>query len=465
MLLVKPLWGALPPAKGPALWKPQFCAKMGQNSSLLVYENGYYNTWLQYRCPLFGAPHRLSPKLAPGGNVSHIYPNNLKNRILDEEKAPGFDRSKTGQFCNMGLFRSLKKREISPSSTTDSSGCQDIFSLESYDYEVPDELIARYPSERREEARLLLVDRKSGAIEEARVADLPEILTPSDLLVFNDTKVLHALLVGRLSSQRQVECLLCRKEKCRTWLVMVKQAHRLKIGDRIDFSNGVVGTVVGKSSEGFQAIEFSEELTPALLEQVGRVPLPPYMKRKAEEAFDAKRYQTVYAEKYGAVAAPTAGLHFSESVLEQFIARGIEKTFVTLHVGAGTFLPIRVDDIRLHKMHSEMYEVSSESAQKLNADVSKRRIAIGTTALRTLETVAMPSGEILPGTGVTDIYIQPGYVFKAVDALFTNFHTPKSSLLVLVSAFMGYDLMKEVYAKAIEKQFRLFSYGDAMLIM
>ena len=342
---------------------------------------------------------------------------------------------------------------------------KDLFSLSSYSYHVPEELIARYPLERRESSRLLLVDRKSGRIEEMRVTDLPGLLSSKDLLIFNNTKVLHALLVGQLSSTKEIECLLCTREGPRTWLVMVKGAKRLIRGTKIAFPNDIEGVVVAEREGGFRLIEFSSELSPELLEKIGQVPLPPYMRRKAEEAIDAPRYQTIYAEHYGAVAAPTAGLHFSEELFQALDEKGVSRAQVTLHVGAGTFVPIRADDIRQHTMHSEVYEVGEIAAEMLNELPRRRRIAVGTTSLRTLETVSLPDGTIVKGEGSTNVYIWPGYSFKAVDALFTNFHTPKSSLLVLVSAFMGYDLMMEAYAKAVEKEFRLFSYGDAMLIV
>ncbi len=343
---------------------------------------------------------------------------------------------------------------------------KDIFSIESYSYDVPEELIAKFPCENREESRLLIIDKKSGRIDEARVTDLPEFLSASDVLIFNDTKVLHALLIGRLDSNKEIECLLCSQEDRQTWSVMVKGARRLNHGATIIFQKDVVGTVINQSDDGLRSIQFSCELTPELLQKIGKVPLPPYMRRKAIEEIDSQRYQTVYAQHYGAIAAPTAGLHFSEGLLQRLDDAGAKRAHVTLHVGAGTFVPIRVDDIRQHSMHSEVYEVLPSAAKILNDGFPRlRRVAVGTTALRTLETASMADGTIVDGSGSTNLYVSPGYIFKAVDVLFTNFHTPKSSLLVLVATFMGYDLMVEAYSKAIERRFRLFSYGDAMLIV
>jgi S-adenosylmethionine:tRNA ribosyltransferase-isomerase len=348
--------------------------------------------------------------------------------------------------------------DISPPSLAD------LFSLESYTYDVPEHLIAKYPMEKRDEARLLVVDRKTGSIDESRVCDLKQILQVTDTLIFNDTKVLHALLEGTLPSGRCMQFLLCRARGKAIYGVMAKGSGHLTVGMEILFKEGLRGIIVEKDPEEI-LVEFSSPITPSLLEKVGSIPLPPYMKRPSENSFDSLRYQTVFAKKYGAVAAPTAGLHFSDDLLRQIGEKGVLQLYLTLHVGTGTFVPIRTANIREHVMHSEIYEVENEVAQKLNETRGNRRIAIGTTALRTLESVCNDQGIIQSGFGTTDLFIYPGYHFKALDALFTNFHTPKSTLLVLVAAFMGYDLMKEVYAKAIEKKFRLFSYGDAMLIL
>ena len=341
----------------------------------------------------------------------------------------------------------------------------DLFSLDAYRFDVPPELIAQVPAERRDHSRLMVVDRARGTIDEATVADLPSFLAPGDMMVLNNTRVLHAALRGTVAG-KQVSCLLT-KSFCPThWWAMAKPGRFLSVGARISFPDGVFAEVADLSPDGQRLLIFSEPLTPERLLCVGSVPLPPYIRRVAPTKEDAARYQTIYGESFGSVAAPTAGLHFTNDLFDRLSQRGVERAYVTLHVGTGTFLPIRVQDIRHHQMHTETFEVSSETANRFNTlSPSARRLAVGTTSLRVLESVADDLGHITPGTGATNLFIQPGHRFRAVTALFTNFHTPGSSLLVLVGAFMGYELMKEAYQKAIERRFRLFSYGDAMLIL
>jgi len=341
---------------------------------------------------------------------------------------------------------------------------KDLFSLDAYDYELPQELIAQYPIEPRDHARLLIVNRKSGRIEEARVYELASLLQSGDGLIFNNTRVLHARLYGHLISGKRVEILLIKSIEPTVWQVLAKPARDLSPGTVVQFSEAVQGTVQAISESGGRIMQFSQEITPELLQGIGTVPLPPYIRREPNIDIDAERYQTVYGSEYGSVAAPTAGLHFTHDLFNKLHDAGIAQHMVTLHVGTGTFLPIRTEDVREHHMHTELVEVTKESAQALNA-ISGRRIAVGTTSCRVLESVAQTCGTIFPQNKETDLFIYPGYQFKYIDALFTNFHTPRSSLLVLVAALMGYELMQEAYRKAIEKKFRFFSYGDAMLIL
>lgn len=336
------------------------------------------------------------------------------------------------------------------------------FDLSSYHFDLPDNRIAQIPADPRDSARLMIVDRKTGTICEAFVRDLPEFLSPGDALVFNNTKVLHASLEGRLEDGRVVNCLLTRSERPDAWWVLAKPARKLTCGRKLLFPLGILATVE-KENEAERFLRFSRDITPELLEQIGAIPLPPYIRRKATDE-DAKRYQTIYGKHYGSVAAPTAGLHCTDAVFARLEERGISHHFVTLHVGTGTFLPIRVQDVRDHHMHRELFSLEPDVAATLN-NVKGRRVAVGTTACRVLETTARDDGLLHPGQGATQLFIYPGYRFKYVSALLTNFHTPKSSLLVLVSAFMGYELMRKAYHMAIEKGFRFFSYGDAMLIL
>ncbi len=343
---------------------------------------------------------------------------------------------------------------------------ESLFSLEAYQFEAPKELIAQYPAHPRDSARLLIIDRTTGSIDEGVVSDLPALLSPNDAMIFNNTKVIHAALCGITAENKTIQLLLTKAVSLNEWWVLAKPARLLTLGMTVLFPEGVTATVMDASAEGQRLLVFSEPLTPGRLQSLGSIPLPPYIQRKAVEEFDAKRYQTIYGQKFGSVAAPTAGLHFTESLFSRLRARDISTSFVTLHVGTGTFLPIRSPDIRKHQMHTESFEIPEDTTRVLNAlPMSSRRLAVGTTSLRVLETVAGEGGEISSGYGETNLFVYPGYNFRFVSSLLTNFHTPGSSLLVLVSAFMGYELMKEAYRKAIERKFRLFSYGDAMLIL
>ncbi|PJI37884.1 tRNA preQ1(34) S-adenosylmethionine ribosyltransferase-isomerase QueA [Ferrovibrio sp.] len=337
-----------------------------------------------------------------------------------------------------------------------------------FDFELPPALIAERPAVPREAARLLLhvgsIDRR-----EFTVADLPDLLRPNDLLVFNDTKVIPARLYGRRERDPEVrvEALLLKPIGEQRWTAMARPAKRLKSGDRVLFDDGIVAEAIGREDDQI-VLRFDRadgELLTAL-EDAGAMPLPPYIvaQRKAD-AQDKIDYQTVFAEKTGAIAAPTAGLHFTPALIETLKARGIGFARVTLHVGAGTFLPVKVDRIEDHKMHAEWGEVTEETVAAIRAAKAKggRVIAIGTTSLRLLESAARDGG-LKPFRGDTDIFITPGFRFGVADGLMTNFHLPKSTLLMLVAAFVGLEGQRAIYAHAVQKGFRFYSYGDTSLL-
>jgi S-adenosylmethionine:tRNA ribosyltransferase-isomerase len=336
------------------------------------------------------------------------------------------------------------------------------FDIADYDFHLPPDRIAQFPAEPRDSARLLVVERTTGNIQEGTIRDLPAFLSPQDALILNDTKVLHARVAARLEDGRAVSCLLTRCQSPNSWWVLAKPGRLLKEGTSLLFPGGISAVVIADESAE-KLLRFSVDITPRLLEEIGQVPLPPYIRRMARGE-DAQRYQTIYGKNYGSVAAPTAGLHCTETVFQDLAKRGVSRHFVTLHVGTGTFLPIRVQDVREHKMHFEQFVLKEEVAAAINA-VQGRKIAVGTTACRVLESCADAHGVLHAQEGETNLFIHPEYKFTCVSALLTNFHTPCSSLLVLVGAFMGYELMKEAYAQAIDRGFRFFSYGDAMLIL
>jgi S-adenosylmethionine:tRNA ribosyltransferase-isomerase len=319
-----------------------------------------------------------------------------------------------------------------------------------YDYALPAELIARYPAVRREAARMMVVHCGSGEIEHRVFADFPQYLQTGDLVVLNDTRVIPARV---FTDDRRLELLLLEPAGANTWLAMVKPGRRAKLGATL-VVGGVEGTVTEIKQGGERVVRFAAELD---LERYGSVPLPPYLEREAG-AEDKERYQTVFAREPGAVAAPTAGLHFTSEILER-----IPHAFVTLHVGPGTFRPVQVEDVTLHKMHAERYEVSAGAAAAIQA--ARRVVAVGTTTVRVLESHADSDGALAPGRGSTDIFIRPPHAFRVVDALLTNFHLPKSTLLMLVSAFAGRELVLRAYAEAVRERYRFYSYGDCMLIL
>jgi S-adenosylmethionine:tRNA ribosyltransferase-isomerase len=335
-----------------------------------------------------------------------------------------------------------------------------------FDFELPQDRIALRPARPRDSARLLLVD--GGEISDRQMLDLPGLLRPGDVLVFNDTKVIPAQLEGR-RGEASIGATLHKREGPREWQAFLRNAKRARVGDSIDFGAGVAASVVEKSEDGSALLHFAgDEPVELLLERAGRMPLPPYIasKRPADEA-DRADYQTMFAKAEGAVAAPTAALHFTPRLLEALDARGVKRETLTLHVGAGTFLPVKADDTEQHKMHAEWGRIDRATAERLNAAraAGGRLICVGTTSLRLIESAAGDDGIIRPFEGDTAIFITPGYRFKAIDGLITNFHLPRSTLFMLVSALMGLDVMKSVYAHAIAEGYRFYSYGDSSLLL
>ncbi|MFP5329079.1 MAG: tRNA preQ1(34) S-adenosylmethionine ribosyltransferase-isomerase QueA [Alphaproteobacteria bacterium] len=335
-----------------------------------------------------------------------------------------------------------------------------------FDFDLPNDRIALRPARPRDSARLLLVE--GDRINDRRVLDLPDLLRPGDVLVFNDTKVIPAQLEGRRGEAR-IGVTLHKREGPRSWWSFVRNAKRLHPGDRIDFEEGVSASAIEKAEDGSFLIQFhGDEPVETLIERAGRMPLPPYIasKRPADEA-DRDDYQTVFAREEGAVAAPTAALHFTDRLFEALDARGVGRETLTLHVGAGTFLPVKSETVAEHKMHAEWGRIDAATAERLNTARASgsRLIAVGTTSLRLLESAASDDGTIHPFEGDTAIFITPGYRFKAIDGLMTNFHLPRSTLFMLVSALMGLEVMKAAYAHAISEGYRFYSYGDSSLLL
>ena len=335
-----------------------------------------------------------------------------------------------------------------------------------FDFDLPAELIALRPAKPRDSARLLFVDGES--ISDRDVLDLPRLLRAGDVLVFNDTRVIPAQLEGRRGEAR-IGATLHKREGPREWWAFVRNAKRVRTDDTVEFGGGVLASAVARDDEGAILLHFhGEEPVEVLLERAGRMPLPPYIasRRPADEA-DRADYQTMFAREEGAVAAPTAALHFTPGLIEALEKRGVGRETLTLHVGAGTFLPVKAKDTSDHKMHAEWGRIDAETAERLNGVRASggRLIAVGTTSLRLLESAADESGTIRPFEGDTAIFITPGYRFKAIDGLVTNFHLPKSTLFMLVSALMGLELMKEAYVHAVENGYRFYSYGDASLLL
>jgi S-adenosylmethionine:tRNA ribosyltransferase-isomerase len=335
-----------------------------------------------------------------------------------------------------------------------------------FDFDLPADRIALRPARPRDSARLLLVEGQR--LSDRRVLDLPDLLRPGDVLLFNDTKVIPAQLEGRRGDGR-VGVTLHKRAGPREWWAFVRNAKRLRVGDRVAFESGVSATAVERSGDGSFLVRFDgNEPVELLIERAGRMPLPPYIasKRPADEA-DREDYQTVLAREEGAVAAPTAALHFTPRLLDALEQRGVLRETLTLHVGAGTFLPVKADDTSDHAMHAEWGRIDEATAARLNAvrAAAGRLIAVGTTSLRLVESAADENGTIQPFEGDTDIFITPGYRFRAVDGLMTNFHLPRSTLFMLVSALMGLDVMKAAYGHAIDSGYRFYSYGDSSLLL
>lgn len=333
-------------------------------------------------------------------------------------------------------------------------------------YDLPEELIAQDPLEKREMSKLMVLDKKTGEIEHKVFKDVIDYLNPGDCLVINDTKVLPARLYGkRVSTGGMVEILLLKRVDKDIWECLVKPGKKAKIGNKIEFGEGkLVGEIIDIVEEGNRLIKFSYDgIFEEILDEIGTMPLPPYIHHKLK---DKNRYQTVYALNNGSAAAPTAGLHFTKELLKKIEEKGIEIVRVTLHVGLGTFRPVKVDDVTKHHMHSEYYEVSEEAANKINSikAAGGRIICVGTTSCRTIESASDDSGKVIPSKGNTEIFIYPGYKFKVLDCLITNFHLPESTLLMLVSALATKDNIMKAYQEAIDNRYRFFSFGDAMLI-
>ena len=345
-----------------------------------------------------------------------------------------------------------------------------------FDYELPLELIAQRPAERRDSCRLLVVHKSTGALEHRVFSDILEYLKPGDCLVFNDSKVIPARLFGtRRGTGAKVEFLLSKRIEGNTWETLVKPGRRCKTGDLIDFEEGLSAEIKGYSEDGTRIAEFScDGPLMDVLDRIGRMPLPPYIERESDES-DKENYQNVYAKEEGSVACATAGLHWTPELIKAAESMGVKTAYVTLHVGIGTFRPVKVDRVEDHHMHFESYSVSEEAAQTINETKAAggRIICVGTTACRTLESAAVseagPDGtehwRLASGSNSTGIFIYPGYQFKLVDCLITNFHLPKSTLLMLVSALYTREGMLTAYEEAVREQYRFFSYGDACFIL
>ncbi len=338
--------------------------------------------------------------------------------------------------------------------------------LSDFDFALPPELIAQSPARPRDAARLLVLDRTAGAFAHLIFRDLPRRLRPGDVLVLNDTKVLPARLRGRRPTGGPVEVLLLRPMSDGPWETLVKPGRKVRRGDRLTFASGVLEGVIGeRTGEGTRmiALEHQGDLLP-ILQKIGEMPTPPYITRRLEDPHD---YQTVFARVPGAVAAPTAGLHFTASLLEEIRRRGVEVAYLTLHVGLGTFRPVRVDEVARHRMDAEVYEIGVETAATINRARGRggRVVAVGTTCVRALESAAGHDGTVRAGSASTNLFIAPGYQFRIAGAMVTNFHLPKSTLLMLASAFAGRERLLEAYAEAVRQRYRFYSFGDAMLIV
>lgn len=333
--------------------------------------------------------------------------------------------------------------------------------MSDFDYALPQELIAQEPVREREQSRLLVVDRHNKTLEHKKFLDILDYLQDDDTMVLNDTRVTATRLHGHKETGGKVEVLLIRQLAPAIWEGIVKPGRRVQLGAKLIFDDGLSAEVVDRTDVGGRILRFEPEKdTDDLIAKVGRVPLPPYIHRRLEEP---ERYQTVYAEVDGSAAAPTAGLHFTPELLARIRDRGIRTVFVTLQVGIATFRPVRTENIDEHEMHTEVFEVSPESAESINS-AKGRIVCVGTTTARALESAAVAKRTVAPMCGETKLYIRPGYNFKVVECLVTNFHMPRSTLLILVSAFAGVELVRRTYQEAVREKYRFLSFGDAMLL-
>jgi S-adenosylmethionine:tRNA ribosyltransferase-isomerase len=335
-----------------------------------------------------------------------------------------------------------------------------------FSFTLPEELIAQTPLERREDSRLMCLNRVTGETAHRRFYELPDILRPGDCLIMNDSRVLPARLLGKLRTGGAIEVVLLRDLGDGVWECLTRPGRKTKVGTEIIFGDGeLTAEVTGEAEDGNRLLKFHYKgIFLEVLERLGRTPLPPYIH---EELEDSERYQTVYSKEVGSAAAPTAGLHFTKELLAEIESRGVELCYLTLHVGLGTFRPVKVDDIEDHRMHAEYCLISADTAARINKarEAGGRAICVGTTSCRTLESVADESGKLSEFSGFTDIFIYPGYEFKCTDGLITNFHLPESTLIMMISAFAGREHVLDAYNEAVRERYRFFSFGDAMLIV
>lgn len=336
---------------------------------------------------------------------------------------------------------------------------------EDFDYNLPEELIAQHPADKRDFSKLMVVDRKTGKREDKHFYDIIDYLNEGDLLVMNDTRVIPARLFGhREGKEEEIEVFLLENIEDDKWEVLVRPGKKMKIGTKCIFSDELSLEVIDIKEDGNRVVEFFYDgIFQEILDRLGNMPLPPYIKEKLK---DKERYQTVYSKNPGSVAAPTAGLHFTKELLKKIEEKGVKLAYITLNVGLGTFRPVKVDDVKNHKMHSEFYQISKETADLINETKknNKRIISTGTTTTRTLESVYKKNGQIKEDSGWTDIFIYPGFEFKVIDCQITNFHLPKSTLIMLVSALASKEIILDAYKDAVDKKYRFFSFGDAMFL-
>lgn len=336
---------------------------------------------------------------------------------------------------------------------------------EDFDYNLPEELIAQHPADKRDFSRLMVVDRKTGKREDKHFYDIIDYLNEGDLLVMNDTRVIPARLFGhREGKEEEIEVFLLENIEDDKWEVLVRPGKKMKIGTKCIFSDELSLEVIDIKEDGNRIVEFFfNGIFQEILDRLGNMPLPPYIKEKLK---DKERYQTVYSKNPGSVAAPTAGLHFTKELLKKIEEKGVKLAYITLNVGLGTFRPVKVDDVKNHKMHSEFYQISKETADLINETKknNKRIISTGTTTTRTLESVYKKNGQIKEDSGWTDIFIYPGFEFNVIDCQITNFHLPKSTLIMLVSALASKEIILDAYKDAVDKKYRFFSFGDAMFL-